>query len=30
VYIVLTAATGLFGAEHANRCCLHLYTYQLG
>eukprot|EP00740_Mantoniella_antarctica_P008800 CAMPEP_0181372486 /NCGR_PEP_ID=MMETSP1106-20121128/14759_1 /TAXON_ID=81844 /ORGANISM="Mantoniella antarctica, Strain SL-175" /LENGTH=209 /DNA_ID=CAMNT_0023489897 /DNA_START=143 /DNA_END=769 /DNA_ORIENTATION=+ len=30
IYIVLTAATGLCGAEHANRCCLHLYTYQLG
>lgn len=27
---MLTAATGLCGAEHANRCCLHLYTYQLG
>jgi len=30
VYIVITAAIGLLGAEHGNRCCLGMYTYQLG
>jgi len=29
LYITLTAAAGLCGAEHANRCCLGIYNYML-